>query len=33
LDGMLFIDRIENLDDLYYVRIDDTDKPLRVPIL
>jgi peptide deformylase len=32
LEGVLFIDRIVSLDDLYRVSIDDQGKPLRVPI-
>lgn len=32
LDGVLFIDRIKSLDDLYRVRMDGTGKPVRVPI-
>lgn len=32
LDGVLFIDRIESLDDLYHVQIDDNGKSLHVPI-
>jgi peptide deformylase len=32
LDGVLFIDRIENLNDLYRVYMDGNGKPVRVPI-
>jgi peptide deformylase len=32
LDGVLFIDRIESLDDLYRVYIDASGKPVRVPV-
>jgi peptide deformylase len=32
LDGVLFIDRIESLDDLYRVYMDGNGKPVRVPI-
>jgi peptide deformylase len=32
LDGVLFIDRIESLSDLYRVYIDDQGKPMKVPI-
>lgn len=32
LDGVLFIDRIEKLEDLYRVYVDDNGKPVRVPI-
>lgn len=32
LDGVLFIDRIESLDDLYRVYMDDHGKPVRVPV-
>jgi peptide deformylase len=32
LDGVLFIDRIENLNDLYRVIIDRFGKPVRVPV-
>jgi peptide deformylase len=32
LEGVLFIDRIVSLDDLYRVSIDDQGEPLRVPI-
>ncbi len=32
LDGILFIDRIESLDDLYRVYMDGNGKPVRVPI-
>ncbi len=32
LDGVLFIDRIAGLDDLYRVYIDDQGKPVRVPV-
>jgi peptide deformylase len=32
LDGVLFIDRIEKLEDLYRVHFDDDGKPVRVPL-
>jgi peptide deformylase len=32
LDGVLFIDRIESLDDLYRVYIDSYGKPVQVPM-
>jgi peptide deformylase len=32
LDGVLFIDRIESLDDLYRVYMDSNGKPMRLPI-
>ena len=32
LDGVLFIDRIESLDDLYRVYMDGNGKPVQVPI-
>jgi peptide deformylase len=32
LDGVLFIDRIERLDDLYRVYMDGSGKPVRVPM-
>jgi peptide deformylase len=32
LDGMLFIDRIESLDDLYRVFLDGKGKPVRAPL-
>jgi peptide deformylase len=32
LDGVLFIDRIENVDNLYRVYVDGDGKPVRVPI-
>ena len=32
LDGVLFIDRIADLEDLYRVYIDDQGKPVRVPV-
>jgi peptide deformylase len=32
LDGVLFIDHLETLDDLYRVYIDDNGKPVRVPM-
>jgi peptide deformylase len=31
LDGVLFIDRIENVEDLYRVREDENGEPVRVP--
>jgi hypothetical protein len=32
LNGVLFIDHIKNLDDLYQVSIDANGKPVRVPV-
>lgn len=32
LDGVLFIDRIKKLEDLYRVYLDDDGKPVRVPL-
>jgi peptide deformylase len=32
LDGVLFIDRVESLDDLYRVYLDYNGKPMRIPI-
>jgi peptide deformylase len=32
LDGILFIDRIERLEDLYRVHLDENGRPVRVPL-
>jgi hypothetical protein len=32
LNGVLFIDRVERLDDLYRVSLDDNGKPVRMLI-
>jgi peptide deformylase len=32
LDGVLFIDRIERLEDLYHVQVDEHRQPIQVPV-
>jgi len=32
LDGVLFIDRVENIEDLYRVREDENGELVRVPV-
>jgi peptide deformylase len=33
LDGVLFIDHVQNMEDLYRVRVDEHGQPVRVPVL